>query len=116
MVDFQSLYAALLQLVRLPNGRYPERDPADDYALAATEYLRRAAITAAQERELYTIVTNSDGSPERRQQLLGLLGDDATEVVLDPGRAVVEARLANTVTGVLSDQCRTAINRWYGRV
>ena len=116
VVDFQSLYAALLQLVRLPNGRFPERLDSDAYALAATEYLRRAAITAAQQRELYTIVTNSDGSPARRQQLLGLLGPDAVERVIDPGKAVVTARLADTVTGELSQQCASAIDRWYGRL
>ena len=36
-------------------------------ALGITEYLRRVAITAAREREIDAIVTNSDGDPERRR-------------------------------------------------
>ena len=113
IVDFQSIYAALLMLRRDPEtGRYPERDPADAHLLALAEYVRRAMISGATEMDIEIIATNSSGSPQRREYLRGLLGPGAVEVVLDPGRAVVEQRLS--VNGVLSQQCRDGINRWFG--
>ena len=59
-------------------------------------------------------MTNSDGSPRRREYLRGLLGPGAVETVLDPGREVVAQRLS--VDGRLSDQCNEAIQRWYTRI
>ena len=114
VADFQQLYSALLLLERQPDGRYPERRDADRHVLSLAEYVRRAAITGAIAREVAVIVTNSDGSSIRRTELLSLLGPGAVEQVVDPGRAVVEARLQ--VDGVLSDQCREAVDRWYGRL
>ena len=114
--DFQSLYAAILLLERLPDGRYPERNPAHAaYALPLAEYVRQAAITGAMERDIDVVVTNSDGSPERRAFLLSRLGPNATERVIDPGRDVVERRLTVGVSG-LSAGCTDAINRWYTRL
>ena len=113
--DFQSLYAAILLLERGPDGRYPERLPADAYALPLAEYLRRAIITGAAQQELDVVVTNSDGNAARRATLLNLLGPGATERVIDPGIEVVRERLAGP-NGELSDQCGQAIDRWYGRV
>ena len=34
--------------------------------------------------------------------------------VIDPGRSVVVARLADAVTGVLSPSCSAVVDRWYG--
>ena len=81
------------------------------------EYLRLAAITAARVMELDIVITNSDGSPQRRNELRILLGaEDVTEEVVDPGEDVVRARLAaGAVDGELSEQCERAIGRWYGR-
>ena len=110
--DFQSILAALTLLERLPNGRYPERNPRDAaWLLPMTEYLRQTVITIATEREIDLVATNSDGSPERRAFLLGRLGPGATETVIDPGINVVTERL--TVEGVLTDECGKAISRWY---
>ena len=114
IVDFQAIYAALLLLRRGDDGRYPERDPADAHLLALAEYTRKAMITGAQEMDIEIIATNSDGSPARREYLRGLLGPGAVETILDPSRAVVEERLS--VNGVLSQQCRDGINRWYGNL
>ena len=111
MLDFQALYSAILGLQRLADGRYPERLPSDAFALPLAEYIRHSAIRVAVEHEVDVIATNSDGDPDRRQRLLGLLGPGATERVVDPGRAVVEARLS--VDGRLSSQCAEAIGRWY---
>ena len=113
VADFQSLLAALTLLERLPNGRYPERNPRDAaWLLPMTEYLRQTVITIAAEREIDVVATNSDGSPERRAFLLGRLGPGATERILDPGIDVVTERLS--VNGVLTDECGKAISRWYG--
>ena len=114
IVDFQTLYAGLLGLERLPDGRYPERLESESYAMALAEYTRRAIITGALARELFVIATNSDGDQTRRQTLLGLLGVGATERIIDPGRATVEQRLTVGIT--LSDQCGEAIDRWYMRL
>ena len=114
IIDFQSIYAALAGLDRGPEGRYPERNPSDAYLLPTTEYLRRAAITAAVERNLEPIVTNSDGNSQRRADLLGFMGAGAVEQVIDPGRDVVVERLS--INGTLSQQCGDAISRWYSRV
>lgn len=113
IVDFQSLYAALLQIERNPDGRYPERLASEAHVLAITEYVRRAAIGAARRAELHIIATNSDGSAARRAQLLDEIGPGAVEQVIDPGEDVVVQRLSQN--GALSSQCREAVNRWYGR-
>ena len=112
IVDFQAIYSALLLLLRGPDGRYPERDPADAHLLALSEYVRKAMFTGAREMDIEVIATNSDGSPSRREYLRGLLGAGAVEQVLDPGRKVVVDRLS--INGVLSQQCGQAIDRWYG--
>ena len=112
IADFQALYAALTGDVRGPDGRYPVRD---DRLLPLVEYTRRAVVTGAVNREVDVIATNSDGSDARRAFLLAQLGAGAVERVVDPGRAVVAARLADAATGELSSECEGAISRWYGR-
>ena len=112
-VDFQAVYAALLLLERGVGGRYPERDPAQAYAIPLTEYVRRAAITGALARGLFIWMSNADGDPARRQDLLGLLGPNSRETVIDPGIETITDRLS--VNGELSDQCREARDRWYLR-
>ena len=49
LIDFQSLTIALTGVVRGPDGRYPLRD---ERLLPIIEYLRRAALTAARNRDL----------------------------------------------------------------
>ena len=114
VVDFQAIYAMLLGLERLANGRYPARRAQDAYALALAEYVRRAIIMGAVEQEIEVIATNSDGNPERRLFLLGLLGPGSTERILDPGFDVVTQRLSNP-DGTLDEQCVEARDRWYSR-
>ena len=115
LLDFQSTYANLVGVSRQPDGRYPEREPRHDFAIPLTEHLRRTAIAAAVSQQIFVYLTNSDGNAARRNELLSLLGPGSTETVLDPGIEVVEARLAGP-DGQLSEQCRAAISRWYGRV
>ena len=134
LLDFQSLYVALTGVKRDSNGRYPLRDQA---LLPTVEYMRQAGITQARERGLDMVVTNADGDLGRRAYLLGRMTDtapeqilrDATEevidkgfaslvagvreVIVDPGEAVVRARLANK-SGQLEPECVKAVGRWYG--
>ena len=113
MADFQSLYAALTGVDRLPDGTYPRRNEA---LLPIVEYVRRAAIGAAVEREIEVVATNSDGDMDRRNFLLAQLGPGATERVVDPGLQVVRARLTDAATGEISMDCEQAVQRWYGRL
>ena len=110
-LDFQALYSAILLLERQADGRYPPREPQHQFAIPLVEYIRRAAITAAREREIEVVLTNSDSDLGRRAGLVGLLKAGATERVIDPGKAVVVERLSED--GVLSDQCADAIGRWF---
>lgn len=110
--DFQSIVAALLLLERDSDGRYP---PRPEWVLPMAEYVRRSVITGARNAEIDIVATNSDGDPERRRFLLEKLGPDSKELVIDPGEAIVTARLASPRTGRLSDDCAKAIGRWYGR-
>ena len=112
IADFQAVYAALTGDLRGPDGRYPLRD---DRLLPLTEYVRRAIITGATARDIAVIATNSDGDPTRRAFLLEQLGPGAAERIVDPGREVVAARLADPETGELSGECEAAIDRWYRR-
>ena len=112
--DFQAIYAALILLERNPDGRYPERNPAQAaWLLPLTEYVRQAVIRGAAEMDVETIVTNSDGSAARRAYLLSRLGPGAVERVIDPGIDVVTQRLGRGEG--LSDQCQEAVNRWFSR-
>ena len=111
--DFQSLLAALLMLERDPaTGRYPPRDAAAERLLPLVAAIKRLAVNDARARELRIVETNSNGSPAQRQRLLAALGG-APERLIDPGRTVVEQRLADSVTGQLSAQCGQAVSRWY---
>ena len=110
-IEFAAIYAALSGDERDPDsGLYPGRDPD---LLPLVEYTRRAAITGATQRQIAIVASNSDGDPVRRSFLLALLGIGARELVIDPGRAVVESRLS--VDGELSGDCAAAVNRWYRR-
>ena len=113
IADFQSVYVALTGDIRGRDGRYPLRD---ERLLPLTEYVRRAIIMGAVDRDIDVIATNSDGDPARRAFILGALGAGAVERVVDPGRNIVEARLSDPVTGELIGECGDAINRWYGRI
>ena len=113
LVDFQAIHVALTGAERRSDGTYPLRD---ERLLPITEYVRRAVIGAAVERDIGVVATNSDGDPERRAFLLGQLGPGAEERIVDPGRVAVEARLSDPVTFELSDDCTEAINRWYVRL
>ena len=111
-VEFQALYVALTGDVRDPvTGRYPLRN---EDLLPTVEYLKRAAASTATARGIRVVMSNSDGDPDRRGDLLDLLGPSSTELIVDPGEAVAAARLAEA-DGVPSAECKQALNRWYTR-
>ena len=110
--DFQSLYAAVRQEVRGPDGKYPERTIDSEVYLSLIEYLRRATITTARQRGLTVFATNSSGDPDIRGGLLDLLGPDSEERIIDPGEAVATARAAEA-DGEPRAACAQALQRWY---
>ena len=110
--DFQSIVVALLALVRDKDGLYPVRP---DFVLPIAEYTRQGGHHRSDRPGNKIIATNSDGDPGRRRALLERLGAGATERIVDPGQAVVEARLSDA-RGELSSDCSRAVGRWYGRV
>ena len=115
LVDFQLLYAAMLGIERdEETGRFPERDERLGYILPLVELQRQRLIRQAVEDDIEVVATNSDGDGGRRRYLLGLLGPGATEEVIDPGIQVVTERLS--VNGQLSQQCGSAIQRWFSRL
>ena len=113
IADFQALYRAITLVERDPSGRYPLRDAR---LLPIVEFVRRAILTGARGRELDVVATNSDGDPARRAFLVSQLGPGAVERVVDPGEAVVQARLSDPISGILDPECENAIARWYTRV
>ena len=113
IADFSAIYAALTLARRDADGKYPDR-PTPDPLLPLTESIRQRTILTAVDRDIGVVATNSDGRADRRAYLLGLLGPGAVERVVDPGRAVVSARLAGP-TG-LSEACAAAVDRWYRNV
>ena len=111
IADFSAIYAALTLARRGPDGKYPDR-PTPDPLLPITESIRQRTILTAVARGYGVVGTNSDSRGERRRYLLALLGAGAVERVIDPGRAVVSARLAGPGGG-LSEACTAAVDRWY---
>ncbi|MCY3845691.1 MAG: hypothetical protein OXH69_19370 [Acidobacteria bacterium] len=111
VIDFTRLYVALAGVERGPDGKYPVRDDGD-VRLALAAWLQLAAIRQAARRELDGYTTTSDSRPEAVERLLAA-GATGEVVTIDPGRAVVTARLSDPATGALSPQCEAALGRWY---
>ena len=108
VLDFTMLYAGLSSAQRGPDGKYPERITGDPLLPLVSE-VKALALNAAIRRELSGFVTSSarDDVP----MLERVTGQPAT--IVDPGEDVVRARLADPVTGQLSEECTAAIRRWY---
>lgn len=115
LVEFQEFFASLSGQRRDPDtGRYPPRPATAGYLLQLAEAIRLFTIRTAVDRELDVVASNSDGSPERRSFLLGLLGPGAREEIIDPGIEAITERLS--VDGQLSADCVKARDRWYGKL
>ena len=116
LADFSSTYNAITGTKRNPDGLFPIRRQADEVFLPLTEQLRRETIIRGRRLGFDVVATNSSGDPAIRRRLLELLGPGAREVVIDPGREVVEERLKVKSTQVLGSECQKAIGRWYDRI
>ena len=119
VLDFQSLYAALLQQVKDDSGRYPPRLDIHEYVISLIAAIREDAIERAAEQGVTVVLTNSNGDPARRSVLLGLLrtaagGDGAREQIVDPGIRVIVERLTLPGASEPSQQCIEAADRYYG--
>ncbi len=108
VIDYTLLWAALTMARRGPDGRYPERGD-DDPSLPLVSAVKAFALSEAVRRELGGFVTSSARSDIARLETR--TGRPAT--IIDPGRAVVAARLTDPETGILSAACSTALGRWY---
>ena len=84
------------------------------WLIPLTEAIRQTVITIAGERGIDVLLTNSDGSPARRQHLLQRLGPGASEQIVDPGFDIITERLSDP-NGRISEQCVEARDRWYSR-
>ena len=111
--DLTRLWAAVGLHRRGSDGRYPVRE-AGDPALSLARILKAAAVGIAAREGIDAIVTTSDSSAEEIERLRGR-GAIGAVVTVDPGLAEVRRRLADDVTGVVSDDCENAIQRWYNR-
>ena len=112
LADVTGLDAALRGVVRDAAGKYPIR--VSDDVLGTVHYVRAALVRAAHDADVGGYVTTSDSSPAAVERLRdrGALGGVRT---IDPGQAVVRARLAGA-DGVVSPACEIALSRWYGAV
>lgn len=108
IVDFTALFVGLTGVQRGADGKYPERVTGDPI-LPMTSALKAVALSMAVEREMDGFVTtsNRDDVPTLER----ITGTAA--VVVDPGEAVIRARLADAVTGQLSQECNAAFSRWF---
>ena len=91
---------------------YPVResgDPALSIALYAQVVVARRALEAGVN---VAVTTSRRNQEERWRELAEEAGQPFGSRVVDPGEAVVRARLAGP-DGVLHEACETAIGRWY---
>ena len=116
LADTSATWALVGGIERDPEtGLYPVRldtDPRLDLA----RYVRRTIARHGLELNLDVVATTSDSAPEAVAVWRTIAEDLRSEFVtenLDPGRAVVEARLVDR-DGVLSPACADAVRRWYG--
>ena len=109
LIDYTGLYSAIGGVQRDASGRYPVRVDGDPL-IGLVAALKDFAVEQAVGRELDGYVTSSSRDDvDRLQEITG-----QTAVIVDPGEDVTKARLADPVTGVLSDECAKALRRWYG--
>ena len=116
LADTSATWALVGGIERDPEtGLYPVRLD-DDPRLDLARYVRRTITRHALVLGLDVVATISDSAPEAvavwRKIAEDLRSEFVTETI-DPGRAVVEARLIDR-DGVLSPACEDAVRRWYG--
>ena len=111
--DVTRLWVALGLYERGPDGRFPIRE-ANDPALIVALYVQTVAVRRALSEGYDVAVTTSRRNMAPRWgRIAHEFAASLTVRTVDPGEAVVRARLAEP-DGRLSDPCREAIARWYG--
>lgn len=114
LADLTSLWAAVGNYQRGPDGKYPERDSQDPALSIALRLQAAAARMAAEDNANVVVTTSRPDQAERWQQVADSTGDELTVRTIDPGRDVVVKRLSDA-RGNLSPSCANAIARWYGQ-
>ena len=113
VADVTQLWAATGGYQRGPDGRYPVRDE-NDPALHTARVLQATAASFGLAEGYKVAVTTSRRDQVERWSNEAARHDAAFDVrTVDPGEDVVRARLADPVTGDLSDECEGAIGRWF---
>ena len=114
LADTTSLWASLGGKERGPDGLYPIRK-ADDPALHVARFVKETAARQALAQGYDVAVTTSSRGQLRRFSEIAGETDSGFDVrTVDPGESVVRDRLADK-KGNLSEECKQAISRWYGR-
>ena len=112
MADLTAIYVALKGIERGADGKYPIRENSDP-VLQVANYVRSVVVRNALDSDLNVAV--STGTPNmavKWSEVAAERGASFSVQTIDPGIETVRERLA--VDGVLSDQCESAIGRWYG--
>ena len=112
IADYTALWAAMLGIRRLGDGTYPIREPGEAVSSGFIFYMQRAVARSALRSGLRVAVTTD--RPGTAPDWAGIARDHRAgfEVrTVDPGRAVVERRLARG--GKLSPECSLRIQAWY---
>lgn len=114
LIDFTALYAALSGVERDGEGKYPVRSDTDPL-LPLVHAVRAIAVAEGLRRGFRLLRTSSARDDEDRDRATAERhGAEYRQIVIDPGREVVAARLADPETGELSQACSVALSRWYG--
>lgn len=113
LADTTAIYAVVSGEERDADGRYPPR--ADGALLLPLAlYVRGAIVRQALERELRVVKTSSTPTDLEADRALAREYRAAfRQTIVDPGEAVILARLADPITGQVSSDCRRAAGRWY---
>ena len=114
LADVTLLWAAATGAVRDASGRYPDRLAGE--GLRASLYLKAVLIGFASREGIELWATTSSSEAVAVQRIVDRVTDAGGEVgrveTLDPGEDVVVDRLSDS-SGELSDECATAVGRWY---
>lgn len=115
VADFTSLWAAVRQVQRGPDGRYPiRRDDDPALTMGYLTALQTAAVSIGLRRGMRVAVTSgTSGTAPKWAERASVQGATFAVRTYDPGEAVVRERLIDAETGELAPECETAIRRWY---
>lgn len=115
VADYTAIWAALGNHKRQANGLYAVRSELEPIVRRGlVSYIQRTAVRQGLRQGLNGIVTTSRSGMESVYQEIANEFDTAFQVqTIDPGRETVVQRLSAQTGGVLSSECKAAINRWY---